>query len=242
MKFHVFYTSVVPEQIVQDHQQCCQKLGLDVEYAKTAHSDDRDKVYSQHGDFLTSTMSSSRDDVVCFLDIDCLPHDPHVLASAYEWALENGSFVGNAQNISHTRMRNHVYAAASMLMVSKEAWNSLGRPDLSWFIRGRLKGRLRRLVGGPGGDQIDTAQLLSLKADEVGLPYRLMYPIGYDEPPTWKLAGYGDYGRGTTYPGTWHYFRISELLGGPPALWSDRVAHILDGADIVPAFRSRFYG
>ena len=150
-----------------------------------------------------------------------------LIEKAYNWAIENKSFVGNAQNISHTSMRNHIYAAASFLIVTKDAWNNLGNPDFAWFMQ--------------NGVQIDTAQLLTLRADQIGMPYQLMYPVGYDGPEEYKLSGYGMYGTGTLYPATWHYFRISKFKDSIPDLWTTRVNNILDNQKIIPNHSSCFY-
>lgn len=239
MKFYSFYTNNLSNQLIEGHQKVCNYIGLEVQY----HSIDftnYNNVYTAHGKFMTSVME--QEEVACFLDIDCLPHNKEVIEKAYDWAAENNSFVGNAQNISHTQMRNHLYAGASFLIVSKNAWKTLGSPDLSQFIQ--------------NNEQIDTAQILSLRADQIGIPYQLMYPIGYDEDDlnhcfvnnkgiiTHKkfLGSYGMYGTGTLYPATWHYFRISEFQNELPDLWTERVNSILNNQKIIPNYSSCFYG
>lgn len=226
MKFNVFCTENIPKQIVEDHKKCCDKLNLEVIYHFYPEFKTYDEVYSAHGNFMTKIIEQEKD-VVCFLDIDCLPYDKTVLDKCYSWAKENNSFVGNAQNISHTSMRNHIYAAASCLFVSKDAWIKLGSPSLSWFIQ--------------DGVQVDTAQILTLRADQIGMNYRLMYPLGWDEGDGYKLGGYGMYGTGTLYPATWHYFRISKFKDEIPNLWTKTVESIITNTPIVPFNNSIFY-
>lgn len=226
MKFHSFYTKNLPDQLLSDHKKVCEYVGINVEYCIQDAMDNYDELYSAHGQFMTNVMD--HEDVACFLDIDCLPHNFKNIRKAYDWAVENKSFVGNAQNISHTEMRNHAYAAASFLIVTKDAWNNLGCPDLEWFMQEKT--------------QVDTAQILSLRADQIGMPYRLMYPIGFDGPERYELAGYGSYGTGTLYPATWHYFRISRFKNHIPELWSDRVDKILKDQKINPNYSSCYYG
>lgn len=225
MKFHTFYTKNLPEQLIEDHKKVSNHIGIEVEYHVQDTIDNYDEVYTAHGNFMTSMMEN--EEVACFLDIDCLPHNKELLEKAYSWAVKNKSFVGNAQNISHTPMRNHIYAAASFLIVSKDAWNTLGNPNFSWFMQ--------------NGVQIDTAQLLTLRADQIGMPYQLMYPIGYDGPDEYKLSGYGMYGTGTLYPATWHYFRISKFKNSIPDLWTNRVNNILKDQKIISHHLSCFY-
>jgi len=224
MRFHTFYTNNLPEKLIEDHKKVCNHIGIEVEYHSEEFTD-YDGVYTAHGKFMTSVME--QEEVACFLDIDCLPHNKELLEKAYSCAVENQSFVGNAQNISHTQMRNHIYAAASCLIVAKDAWNTLGNPDFSWFMQ--------------NGVQIDTAQLLTLRADQIGMSYQLMYPIGYDDKEEYKLSGYGMYGTGTLYPATWHYFRISKFKDLIPDLWTTRVNNILEDQKIIPHYSSRFY-
>jgi hypothetical protein len=225
MKFHTFYTKNLPEQLISDHQKICDKLELEVQYHIEDAIDDYNTLYTAHGKFMTSMMQQEK--VACFLDIDCIPHNKKLIETAYDWAVKNKSFVGNAQNISHTQMRNRLYAAASFLIVTQDAWNTLGNPDLSWFVQ--------------DGIQIDTAQILSLRADEIGFPYQLMYPIGYDGDNHRMLGSYGNYGTGTLYPATWHYFRISEFKHSLPDLWTKRINNVLNQQKIIPNHSSCFY-
>lgn len=225
MKFHTFYTKNLPEQLILDHQKICDKLELKVQYHIEDAIDDYNTLYTAHGKFMTSVMQQEQ--VACFLDIDCIPHNKKIIQNSYDWAIKNKSFVGNAQNISHTQMRNRLYAAASFLIVTQDAWNTLGRPDLSWFIQDEI--------------QIDTAQILSLRADEIGMPYQLMYPIGYDGDNHRMLGSYGMYGTGTLYPATWHYFRISEFKDNLPDLWTRRINSVFNQEQIIPNHLSCFY-
>jgi hypothetical protein len=225
MRFHTFYTHNLPKKLLEDHQKVCNHIGIDVEYYSEDYTD-YNSVYTAHGKFMTSVMQQK--EVACFLDIDCLPHNLKYIEQAYEWAVKNNSFVGNAQNISHTQMRNRLYASAPFLIVTQDAWKTLGSPDLTWFIQ--------------NGIQIDTSQIITLRADEIGFPYQLMYPIGYDGDNHRSLGGYGQYGTGTLYPSTYHYFRISEFQDKLPDLWTKRVNNILNNQKIIPNHSSCFYG
>jgi hypothetical protein len=195
-------------------------------------TDDYDKIYKAHGDFMNKWMDKAADDdTVCFMDIDALPWDGNLLNEIYKWTSKNRTFTGNAQNISHTRLRNDIYAAASMLMIHKTAYKELGSPDLAWGHSTQ-------------GDQIDTAQNLTRQANLAGYRYRLLYPLGFDDSDKcFDLGGYGLYGTGTTYPGTWHYFRISALKNNasPPSLWRHRVSDILSNKPITPLIGSPFF-
>lgn len=228
MKFHTFYTDNLPNFVIEDHQRCAQKIGIEVIYHKHKITNDSEDIFKAHGDFLSNLLESSLDDdVTCFLDIDCLPYSLDDLTKAYSWAKNNKSFIGNAQNISHTHRRNRIYAAASMLMIHKKSWVNLGKPSLSYSKTDSEE------------SLIDTAQALSLSADEIGFEYRVLLPIGYDDnKKSYQLGPFCSYGGGTTYPGSWHFFRISELKKSKPTIWEDRVNQILSEQEIVPKYQS----
>lgn len=226
MKFYTFYTSNLPDQLIKDHQNVCNKIGIDIEYYCHNFIEDYDTLYTAHGKFITSVVE--KEEISCFLDIDCLPHNKELIEKAYDWAVKNESFVGNAQNVSHTQMGNHIFASQSFLIMTQKAWKTLGTPDFSWFIQ--------------DGVQIDTSQIVTLRADQIGMNYQLMYPIGYDGPEQFKLSGYGMYGTGTLYPATWHHFRISKFNDTIPELWTRRVNNILNDQKITPNYSSCFYG
>jgi hypothetical protein len=228
MIFHVFYTEDLPEFVVKDHKACCQKIGIEVKYHSAKPNEDFNVIYKAHGELINNLLeNASENEVVCMLDIDCLPYSFDDLKQCYSWAKNNVSFIGNAQNISHTRLKNRIFAAASMLMIHKKAWITLGKPDL-FFSKDKSDDSL-----------IDTAQQLSLSADEVGFPYRTLLPLGYDDRDrSWQLGTLCAYGRGTTYPGSWHFFRISDLKNGRSKIWDERVADILAQRQIMPLYQS----
>lgn len=229
MKFHTFATDNLPDTLISQHSRCCELFGIEVEYHTFKYEENFLRRYHQHGEMMNWLLSNSNEEVVCFLDVDCLPHDKEILEKAYEWVKDHQSFCGNAQNVSHTQMRNHIYAAASMLMVHKNAYKNLGEPNMSCVFENELT-------------KIDTAQLLTLRADQIGFSYQLLYPIGYDGPEEYKLSGYGKYGKGTLYPGTYHYFALTECLNDIPELWNQRVDYILNGQKITPNHSSIYYG
>jgi hypothetical protein len=228
MKFHVFYTDNIPKLIPEQHKQCCDKLKIKVEYSVIPYEKDFLTRYYQHGEFLNWTMNNSSSETVCFMDLDCLPYDKNILEKVYTWVNETQSFCGNAQNISHTALRNQIYAAPSMLMIHKKAYQDLDCPDLKCVYENNLT-------------QIDTAQILTIRANQIGYNYQLLYPIGYDGPETYSLGGYGNYGVGTLYAGTYHYFALSENLESLSKLWNQRVNNILNQESIIPRYKSRFY-
>ena len=231
MRFHSFYTENLPEQIIHDHQKCCEKVGVEVHYHKYPEFETYDDAFFAHGDFMTKMMQEETDDVVCFLDVDCLPTNKDILFAGYQWAKENHSFVGNAQNISHMQLRNYFYSAPGLTLLSKKGWERVGSPSLRAFHQ--------------NDTLIDTIHIVSLRADQIAMDYQLMYPVGFDgdEGPPSRLGSYGYYGKGTLYPASWHYFRISDFIGKEnlPELWTKRVNDIMNDRQIIPRYTSRYY-
>jgi hypothetical protein len=233
MIFNCYYTDNIHPQILEDHSRCCDKNQIKVSYTKDSiNSNNHENAYNSHGDFMDFVMKSSNEDVVCFLDVDCIPYDRELLENIFRWVRDNNSFVGNAQNVSHSGLKYLIYAAPSLLMVSKKAWEELERPSFRWNMVDDVA-------------HVDTAQTLTIRADMSFLNYRLLYPIGYDQEADkgWCLGNYGKYGKGTLYPGSWHYFRISEITKEKqiPELWSRRVDDILNDEKIYPNNYSPFY-
>lgn len=233
MRFHSFYTSNLPKQIVDDHKRCSERIGLEVCYHEYPSFNTFDEAFFAHGEFETRMMEDETDDVVCFIDVDCLPTSEEVLYSAYSWAKANDSFVGNAQNIGHMQHRNYLYAAPGLIIISKKAWEKLGKPSFKAY----------HIPLDNGGELlIDTAQEITNRANQIGMDYQLIYPIGFDSHRC-RLAHYGYIGKGTLYPGSWHYFRISDFIGKEklPELWNRRVNDIMSGNQIIPNYSSRYY-
>jgi hypothetical protein len=228
MIFNVFYTSDLPDFVLKDHKACCEKISISARYHEHQPSNDFALIYKAHGNLINQLLADAQDnDIVCMLDIDCLPYSLSDLKTAYNWVRENESFIGNAQNIAHTIRRNRIFAAASMLMIHKKAWIKLGKPDLSYSM------------GESDETLIDTAQNISLAADDAGYQYRVLLPLGHDDvTASWQLGPICSYGRGTTYPGTWHFFRISDLKVSKPEIWERRVHEILHGKSIEPIYSS----
>lgn len=228
MKFYSYYTDNIPKKLIEQHSKCSELLNINVEYVEVKYKDTFLERYKSHGEIMNWLLTNSDEEVICFLDLDCLPYNKSILEQVYEWVKDNRSFCGNAQNVSHTEMRNHIYAAPSMLMVHKSAYEKLGNPNLSCVFEN-------------GFTKIDTAQLLTLRADRIGFSYQMLYPIGYDGPENYKLSGYGMYGKGTLYPGTYHYFSLTDHLDNIPDLWERRVNNILNKEQIIPNYSSCFY-
>jgi len=228
MKFYVFCTENVftePDRkvLVEDHKAVCEKLGVDVEYYTKPFST-YDQAAYDHGAMITEIIDGTPG-VSCFMDLDCVPYDVELLRTAYTMTEEYKTFTGNAQNVSHTAMREYIYAAPSMLMVHRDAWLELGSPSMS-CVREHVS---------PNGEYIDTAQQLSLNALEKNFKFNLLWPLGCDV-PKWQLNARYVYGQGTLYPGSYHNFQGATEIGQNLDFWKKRINNILNDEQIVPEF------
>lgn len=231
--YHTFYTDNIPDYIVDLHKEVCKAMDVKVEYhfEKSIPKTENDPFpeYRMHGEMMERVLESADDDeVVGFLDIDCLPLNKNQIKEAEDYVRTNKTFCGNAQNIGHQQNRNFIYAAACYLVIHKSIWIELGKPPMKF-----------RLLG--GGNLIDTAMELTVRANMSGTHYQLFLPCGYtietDKPH--RLGPYGSYGSGTVYFNTWHLLRVSKCHSDEKIqnAWIDTCQRILEGEMILPKYK-----
>lgn len=234
IKFHTFYTDDLPSYIPDLHKEVCNSFGYEVNYYVEKKKPKNEKEgyfypgYREHGEFMDHVLKNSEEEVVAFLDVDCLPICKYGIQDSFDYVTECKTFCGNAQNVSHQQNRNFIYAAASFLVVHRQVWKELGCPSMVYEER-------------EDGMLIDTASKLTARANQLGLDYQLYLPVGFsmefDNPV--KLGPYGWYGRGTTYYNTWHLFRVSEVHSNEKVkeLWHKTAYNILDGSGARPKYK-----
>lgn len=233
VKFHCFYIpETIPEYVVKTHKKVCEKFKLNVVYHPTELTEDYKKLeypgYSAHGDFMDKMMETSEDEIVAFIDIDLLPTNALLIDKLVEQVKRNKTFGGNAQNISHNFLRNQLYVAPSFIIIHKECWEKLGKPSFKY-----------RNIEGHEGAHIDTAMEISLRANQVGCPYDMLLPLGFDG-DAMPLGPYGFYGYSCHYPGTWHLMRVSDIEKNEDLkhTWHFVSESILLGDPLVPKYKS----
>ena len=149
-----------------------------------------------HGQWMNSVMESSTDEVVGFLDVDCVPLNSQIVPAARTYCEKNKSFIGIAQTSNHIPPAAHIYAAPAFFFINRQAWLNLGKPTFAVT------------------PSSDVAENVSYAAEERGLPYRALYPVKCAE-PLWRLGNYGMYGIGTEFiGGIYHLYqsRMSENM------------------------------
>jgi hypothetical protein len=238
--YHTFYTDNIPDYVVNTHKEICKKFNIQVNYHvekfKPPYTTGKETgvypAYAQHGEYMDDILKSSKDDIVGFLDIDCLPTNKYTFKSVENYIKNTKTFCGNAQNISHTRLKNVIYAAASYLVIHRNFWKDCGEPSMRYRIEEDMT-------------QIDTAMDLTIRANQMGANYQLLLPTGFDindENGNIQLGPYGIYGKGCHYPCTWHLMRISELFNNKDIeeIWMKIGKSILDNT-YSPIAKYKFY-
>ncbi|MCA2011456.1 hypothetical protein LCM17_08185 [Cereibacter sphaeroides] len=146
-----------------------------------------DKV--DHAAWLTRTMrNDSLGDLAVVADIDAFP----LSRAGYERivAMAQGGAVAGLAQVANHKNPDHIYAAPMFLAARRDVYKAAGAPEM------------RRT------ERSDVAQILTLQAEEAGLPIGLIYPK-FCIQPRWSLAQYGVYGIGTFY-GENEFFHLFE--------------------------------
>ncbi|WP_127109033.1 hypothetical protein [Pararhodobacter zhoushanensis] len=178
---YTFYQSNIDPQLVEAQAAVFHHLGIPL----VQELDDK----IDHSGWLTRTFRN--DDLgplAVVADIDAFPLSlagyQHLIAAA-----EAGSVAGLAQVANH-KNPDHIYAAPMFLAARRDVYKRAGAPEM------------RRT------ERSDVAQILTLCAEEAGIPIALIYPK-FCIAPRWSLAQYGVYGIGTFY-GENAFFHLFE--------------------------------
>ncbi|MBL8578994.1 MAG: hypothetical protein JNK47_17380 [Mesorhizobium sp.] len=202
----LYWPGTNPE-VPRIHRACFQHIGVPVKYTekRIRHGRWMDRVIAERMD---------RDGIVAFVDIDALAYSRAAVENTFRYVEQTKSFLGLAQSSNHLQTRMRIFAAPCFLVISKHAFDALGRPSMMPTKFG------------------DVAQELSTRADATGFPYRTLYPIGFREMPPhgtpWRLGNYGHFGIGTEYEGGFfhNYFgregKIDTISEVAAAIMEDR--------------------
>jgi glycosyltransferase involved in cell wall biosynthesis len=184
---HVLAWDNVDQRIIDAQKSVLDHFKIDY----TLHRENVD-----HGQWMNSIMESSTDEVVGFLDVDCVPLNSQIVPAAQTYCVKNKSFIGIAQVSNHIPPAAHIYAAPAFFFINRQAWHDLDKPTFAVTVSS------------------DVAENVSYAAEERGLPYRALYPVKCAE-PLWRLGNYGMYGIGTEFiGGIYHLYqsRMSENM------------------------------
>lgn len=83
----------------------------------------------QHGEFLDNQMHlASSEDILIFVDIDCIPLNQSIIKEAIEFAASGGIW-GCAQVSNHLSDPNHIFIAPLFHAIQKNTWLKIGSPS-----------------------------------------------------------------------------------------------------------------
>lgn len=180
---HVLAWDNVDDRIIEAQRSVLDHFGI--EY--TLHRENVD-----HGSWMNLIMDSSENDVVGFLDVDCVPMNNQIVDAAKTYCEKNNSFIGIAQVSNHIPPASHIYAAPAFFFINAQCWHDLGKPTFC------------------ATENSDVAENVSYVAEAKGKPYRALYPVKCRE-PLWRLGNYGMYGIGTEFIGGIFHLYQSRL-------------------------------
>ena len=204
MKFHTLAWPDVDKRITAAHQSVTQHLGVEVQYTFEA---------VDHGRWMNNAMMNSPDEIIGFMDIDCVPTNRGVVLKASSYVEWTQSLVGLAQVSNHIAPAIHVFAAPAFFIIHRATWIRLGMPTFE------------------ASAGADVAESVSYAAEGKALRYRVLYPTHYERAPhegAWHLGNYGSYGIGTVFHGgVYHLYQ--GRLGAHADLFAKRCNQIRAG-------------
>lgn len=174
-------------RIVSGHTAVMDALNLKVSYTLEQ---------ADHGLWMDAMVSSSKADIVGFLDIDCIPTSKDAVPRAVEWVARNQSLLGIAQVSNHIPPASHIYAAPAFYFIWRQAWEDMGKPTFAATPHG------------------DVAENVSYAAELHKKPYKTLFPVAYTTDPqegAWRLHTYGKYGIGTVFENNVYHLYQSRM-------------------------------
>jgi hypothetical protein len=136
-----------------------------------------------HGKWIDRTLHEVDSDIFVFIDSDCVPLKRESVIESIEFC-KRGYLVGNAQITNCIKAKHDLFCAPSFLTISKDYYNSIGKPSAV------------------NNHRSDVAQELTRAAVEKEKRLKMHFPTSFQSTPAggiWRLSSYGYYGIGTIY-------------------------------------------
>lgn len=216
--FHCYTCDNLDSRMLDLHAEASEIIGLPVKY----HVFKIEELaqagippHQGHGWFMEQILQNFPDDIVGFIDADCIVSNMDFVARAEERVSKSGTMFGIAQSANHLPSRNEIYAAPAFGVINSAIWHELGKPSLI------------------ADYSYDTAQRLSHELVEGNYYIDIVMPKSYSGiGETWALGGVPDsYGIGTVY-GDGDVFHLFQSSKGPSYLnlLEYQVERLRDGA------------
>lgn len=179
LRIITLYWSNIPTAIVRLQAEVFRHLERPIEQVE--------RTGMKHGDFLDNTMrDAAPDDVILFVDIDCIPTNREIIDHAHHVA-ETGGIFGCAQSAEAFGYRR-IYTGPMFMAISRRTWDDIGQPSFN------------------ATSSSDVGQAVHDRAQEEGVSIEYIYPWACAI-PKWNLADRAVFGIGTFYGGgVFHLF------------------------------------
>lgn len=183
-----YYNNEVDPEIPEYHKKVIDKLNFGTFDYKPLFSPrpENEVTHNDSLDYGINYLFYREDyDIVMVMDVDCIPLSTDALNYTFKRASE-GALIGNVQRSCHIDNGEHLFVSASLLCISKETFEKLGKISFA-----------------PDHIKSDNAEYFTWEAEKQGVPIEFFMPKSYIRDPrntTWDLGqGKEKYGIGTTF-------------------------------------------
>lgn len=190
VEFHSLYWDNIAPELINAHKMVMAHFGIDMKY--TAKN-------IEHCHWLDSVLRNAKSDVVAIIEPDCIPLSRESLDNYINYAFERETFVGHAQVANQFAPTVHVYASPAMFIISMKCYKRMGSPSFQHTLF------------------YDVGELISYKAESLGIPYKALMPNCFEKMPTtgiaWRIGALAVYGIGTVFDNSiYHLFESRKSL------------------------------
>lgn len=198
IKFHCYLCDNVDKELVSLHKKASGLAGISVDYHMFEVEQLREyglSPHTGHGWFMEKILAEEDDDLIGFIDIDCIVASKEFIKQCAGIVKKSGTMLGVAQSASHLPSCNQIYVAPAFCIIAKGIWQRTGKCSL--------------IANGT----YDTGQALSAALEEQNYSFDLLMPEKHcDIGPSWPLGNVGEYGIGTFYASgqVFHLFQSSK--------------------------------
>lgn len=150
------YNDNIPE-LVRKAQRLVMESKTDIDFVQF-------RTDATHAETLDHLIDTVTDDVIVFMDIDCIVLNSNIIPTVIEHA-RNGYLVGNAQSSSHIGDGSHVFVAPSFMAISRDTWAKMGCPSFA------------------PTDRSDVGEELTWCAEQHDIPLMFLRPVHFEKSP-----------------------------------------------------------
>jgi len=196
--FHCYYCDNTDPRLIAIHREASGRAEIQVRYHMMEVAQLRAaglSPHQAHGWFMEQILSKEEDDVIGFIDIDCIVASKAFVEQCANVVRNSGTMLGVAQSANHLPSRNEIYVAPAFCVIAKQIWKQAGSCSLI------------------ANSKYDTGQALSAALVEQNYSFDLLMPEKHCNIGTpWPLGSVGEYGIGTFYANgqVFHLFQSSK--------------------------------